>query len=747
MAQDSKELYKYIPQNRIDELTAIYDDYLYIAREHEKLLQKVSIEDLAYAQMIRMHPDSAAFAWQEYPLTAQEKREFLDFINDDVSTDENRAYVILNHIKPDENNGYSKNFAIPPYTLTSVNVQLPSSIERITVIYPPDAKIGNTTFYIDGFYKANYTEPKAKDMSMGDFIYDQDMLMELGIMINLTDVFRRNGYNIKEYSFRRSSLSVYAAESVATNENVILELLGSFAEKLLVVCRDIYHLNDTHATFKRAQSEGLILSTEDFQDYVNIRNFMRHQWDTLEELGFFSAAKSEKNQTVRDVFVKSYLKHFDKTLMYRMKSYIDALHQMQQVIRKLNPNRIIREPGESNTKFVSRVRAVYQKKLDKYPSVELNQPLASDKYASLNKNLRKLVPNVDISDEFETSHGQHIRIDDYNNRSQFLQIFHATECMVMRHCVTRGFNLRSHEAWEYMANLGVISGQEYTTWQKYAHLRNLLSHNHFNANLRAQLFAVEAKFLNDAQYLMNKIVKAGPDVKKIEKSVYEYRHNDGLIVRLDYNNHRIINVSRLSEPVPEIKATERRIIKPSGHEKFPNGMEFDVQNCKITNVKLPNGININLESQTINWDKQTSWTVNDDGIILLQTEKSRVSINPDLRVTEYMERNRRLPIGRGDSVRVDNRHNMVLDSACRIKEFKFKNSDNAILRTEFMHTRDGKNIIRFADGTTITQFGKTMTIIYNGITLNYDNLNDFAMAYSIPNTPSPTQIITKNQNR
>lgn len=722
------EKYKSISKQYIDELAAIYQDYLYMSREHEAVLQTMSLDSLANSYLQDLRPDVAKFVWQFDVLTENEKRDFANFINADEYKDENRAYVILRHIKSQDNTGYFKHFAVPPYTVTSLCMELPSSIEQYTIIYPPTAKLGDVEFFIDGLYKAKYSDDEHPDMPVGDFIYDNKMLNEFTMVITLAEALRQDG-NITDNKFERMLLNVYAAERVVSNENVMLELLGSFAEKLLVVCREMYKISDVGDVFRRAESEGLISSADDFKDYVNIRNFMRHQWDTLDDLGFFSTSKSNKNKIIRAAYAQSYLKLCDKTLIARMKSYIDVLHQMQHVIKQIAPDRIIRNNSESNNKFIQRVRAAYAS--GSCPSVEINHPLPSDKYKSLERNLHKVVPNVNIADSFLPGHGKDIGIDDYGNRSIFLQTFHATECMVMRHCILRGCNLRHYEAWEHIKNLGIISDQEYKTWQDYGALRNLISHNYFNTDLRRRLREQEPAFMNDAQLLMHKMVAMGPDVKKLSNGIYEYCHQDGQITRLDFTNHRVLYTNR-----PSIQKLR---------ETFPNGMELCVYNGTITNVKLPNGMNIDLQNRTINWDEHTMWRTTKDNVNILQTAKSKIYLGPDLRVTKYMEQGSKIPFNKGDNILIDRRHNLVLDFVCRIKEFKFKNAANISQSTMFFHTKDGHNLISFSDGTTVTQSDDGMTITHNGITLTYDNRADFAMAYNLPqSTITPTHMTPKH---
>ncbi len=728
--------YKTIPASQIAELSAIYDDYLQMVREHENLLRLVPLDALASWQLDDMYsdnPDGWKFGWNIVYNSPNARQRFKECINDDVYGNDNASYVILEHIKPEENSGMSKFFAIPPYTITTIDMQLPSQIDRCSFIYRPNVKLGKTKFYIDGIYEATYTDKDFKDKTLSECLRDSDILTEIGVMLTVCDTFRQNNY-VADNKFDRMSANVYAAEKVATNEDIILELLGSFAEKFQNVCRDRYDVSDTGAALKLAQSEGLIDSADDFQDYINIRQLMRHRWDTLDGLGGFSTKSKMTNQGARAEYEKSYLKLCDKTLIQRMKSYVNVLHQMQQVIRNICPQRIIRDLSESNNKFVQRVKTARNQNPTQPLTLEINHPWASEKYDSLNRNLRKLVPNITIVDDIKDPD----YLDVYATRSWFLQTFHSMECMIMQYCKTRGHDMRTRDAIAYLKQINFFSPEEYYTWHNYKQMRNLLSHNYFNKTLQVMVTNLEDGYRKDLSALSDKMVAVGPDIKKIRPGVYEFTHQDGMIVQRDFNTNKIEYKKRDKDttPVPTQSATYS--------DAYANGIKFKISGGKIVEVKLPNGITINLASQCINWDKYTVLTHTPEGFTL-GTRTTQISTDHDLRVIRYSFRNNMRPFRGGDNILVDNRHNVVLDASRTLKLFKFKDSGDAIIRTEFTHTRKNQNIIQFSDGTSVSQSGDEMIVRHNGINLQYDNRPVFAATYNLTQpTPQPTPTPTKS---
>ena len=76
---------------------------------------------------------------------------------------------------------------------------------------------------------------------------------------------------------------------------------------------------------------------------------------------------------------------------------------------------------------------------------------------------------------------------------------------------------------------------------------------------------------------------------------------------------------------------------------------------------------------------------------------------------------------------------------CRIKDFKFKNSANVMLRTGFMY-KNGQIVILFDDGTVFSHSNGTMVVSHNGVILNKNNCDDFVATYIVPQNPIQQNI-------
>lgn len=755
----SKKKYKNFTNHQIDELAAIYEDFLFIVRQHENVFNHASTKVLGEKQKDAMRDEKdidPEFLWQITPLSPQEKQEYEAFIKDDAWQDENRSYMILRHIKPELDNGYSKVFAIPPYKSTSINMQLPSALERCSIVYQEDKTLGETEFYIDGMYKATYIGFRNYDTPLAQYIRDEKMISELYVLVGLMEALRQNN-NIIDENYEKLEREVFASERVFINETIILELLGLFAERLMTACRkvyigdkDYYSLQDNIDAMTEAKKEGLISSETDFVDYVNIRHFLRHQWDTLDELGAFSTKESQTNKVKRDTFVTSYLKLCDKRVDQRAKAYMNILHQMQRVIRNLCQDRIIRYEDESNGKFVERAKDAFV--ANPLISIEINCAPETKTYQVLKNRIQKFLPAVPIADYYPQDSDRFTKINDYVSRTNFLQTFVTVDCMVMRHAQIRGRDLKNKEAWDYMQEIGLLSPEERETWREYARLRNALSHYYYSDNLRKRLSDCEEQYIKDEKIIQDRFAAFGPDVRKLRKDVYEYKHVDGLVVHQDRKHHKILywnKVEQKEEPAkaPVIKAAAipvKQATNESQKEVYPSGLEIEIANNKIAKVKLPNGVSINFDDFRINWSNSTYWTTNEKKFHVLQMDKSKIVMKNHLGVTEYVQGHNHISVSSGDRWCVDSSHVISFDSECKLTDFRFKNAKGEIIQTKFVRTPEEQNVLIFSDGTMMWLNGSQSQIRHGGKTLTFNNRAEFAATYITPQ--NIVQQVVNNQH-
>lgn len=770
---------------QVDELTAIYEDYMYAVRIYESVFQKSSVEVLAGYKMQKMGLDhKSGFPWQFKLLDIDEKKHFQDFLDEKVHHNTGHAYITLTHTNPNDDKCFSIKYVPQSYIMHKMDMSLPSAVERYIVVFPENAKIKDTEFFIDGKYKVKYTREEYSDMEVSNALHDFQAEEEFRILINFVDSCSKNKDQLQS-RFKGLVLNAYAAEVTASYENIMLEMLGSFAEKIQNISRDI-HLKEVrqnvHNRAERqklcedvyqnaleyAKQDNLIPSAADFIDYVHIRHLMRHQWDTMDELGFFDAAATDENYNTRMEYMASYRRLCDKTMVQRMKSYINVLHQMQYVMRQILPQYFIREPAESNSKFIARVKEYHRQNPGSKVTVEINEAIKSDRYQKLCGNLRKLVPQIIIKDDFSVDKKKFEDLEkDYLRRSVFLQSYHWIECMMMSYCMSRGIEADHVKTWNYFRDHNLISLQDADEWKKFTRLRNALSHNYYNEDLRQQLQNIEPQYIEYLRQMEVTLGQIGPQINWLKAGMYEYIHQDGLRVIIDYKDLRNLHTGPSVAPqislsyIPQLKqqATSTKTLpakidltdkkynsrkkKQPTAETYPNGVEFIVDNKQIKAFRMPNGISINFEKQRIIWSEDIKFYANSENFNLLQVVHHKLITDKGLRAISFWEGKHSQPIRGGDMCIMGQRHRAYIDTIGRLKEFNFRNSDGSVEKTTFKKTKTGTEI-SFSNGTKVLQTENGLSLEHANMVLNYENRQEFAASYQ--SIVSRTPLIIKNGN-
>jgi hypothetical protein len=724
MAQDVNNS-RSVPKHQIDDLVDVYNDFLYMVRIHEDLIQHTPAHEMAGKQIASMNSKGRALEWDFAGLTDKEKQEFANYMNNDVSADNKKCYVCLQHIESNRDKFETKNYAFPPYSVVSAHMPLPSAIDRFRVFFPADAKLGEVEFLVDGEYKVSFKSKNIADKPLREVMYDTEECFNFNPALNIIEGFVQDKGMQR---FHEILMDVCADQSVSVNENNILEMIGIFAEKLLNICRKKYNCTNkqNELAFKLAEKDGLIKSADVFMDYFHLRHFLRHQWDTLDGLGNPTQRSCEENKSKRDLWVKSYLKICGKSRKERMKNYVEVLHQMQYAITKLKPNWLVRDKDESKNKYFERIKAAQAKSHGHNIIAELNYPLSDEKNIRLNKLIHKVLPNVRIADEFPNGKERLEKMNDYNIRSWFIKNYEITEYMVMMSCVRRGENLDKHSAWQSVISRGIMSSEEANAWEFYSDVRNALSHNCFNEYLRAQVTAISHDFEKDFTCLRNKLYLDGPAVYKVDKGVMRYVHKDGLDVEINNNNHTVEfqNIFPDNETDKKYKAPHK--------ENYRGGTEISVWAEQVISTKLPNGVIINLDTQSVDFGNGVVWKTSDKNLNGFFTEKSRVLTNKSLRVVEARERNMWLPVEGSDDFLVDYKHSVRLDSDKILKSITVRNNKQENLKAKLLYFNDGTNVMWFDDGTIVTQSAGKMVVSHNGCVLKFNNRRMFASTYLKP---------------
>ena len=214
-------------------------------------------------------------------------------------------------------------------------------------------------------------------------------------------------------------------------------------------------------------------------------------------------------------------------------------------------------------------------------------------------------------------------------------------------------------------------------------------------------------------------------------------HKDGLCVTIDYDNKKIsCNIQRPSVPKPKflgkIDLTDPKYASRNKRqlttETYPNDIEITTSNEKIISFKTPNGICINLEKQRISWPTDVQLHTNAEKFNIIQAGNYKLITNKDFRVTSCFEGFRSLPIHSGDVCTIGYKHRAFIGDFNYLTEFQYKNASGNVVKTKFTQSEKETQII-LDDGTKILMQGAEMKIMHNGLTLTYDDRQEFVAGY------------------
>ena len=765
MTQEQKEIYPANFTPMFNDLKAIYDDYLYMVRQHEFWLLSLPKTEFAEELKNRLCPDGYNFPWKFDVLNEEEKEDFQNFAANNCGGSDNKTYITLQHIKKEEDTYKPAVFNISPYIGSVVCMTLPSMVERYKLSYPQGVTLGQTEFHIDGRYKAVYIGEKNKDKLVDDLLNDQTLLTEISLMINMGERLRKNNY-VPDDTLENMITEVYTDEWLNAEENNILEVIGTFAEKVKDICNEKYednadkkdNQNESVKNMIKAQKEGFLNIPKFFDNYFELRNFIRHQWESLDELEYYMPKKPQEGK--RERREKAYCYLCDKPLFSRLESYLRVLQQMQRIISTINPNYLIRRPFEEYDRFIRRVKATYKQNPAQKLEVEVNYQLGDDHVFNLENDFGEIFSKVKIVESVPGLDNDFVfminRMEDYKKRSCFLQSFHAVECATIGHCIRRGKtcndrgkNLTVYDALDYLKKIGIITRSECERWKQYGKLRNKLSHRYFSTDLKNSLETVYEQYCEDLQIMQKKMCDASPIATKIREGIFEYQNKDGKIVTLDHINHKIVpNEDRPRQQLTTQAKAMAKSDKKTPIQDYYNGLKFKFDKDKIAEVQLPNGVVIDLKNRSIEWDDKTRWYTNSKEKNVLQTNSSAVWTDKNLNVTKIFINNRPISFCAGDRLLIDYHHSLVLSGNNKIREFIVKNSENNEITAKFNHTTsDASDLISFNDGTKVFLSPREeTTIMHNGKTLRYNTIEEFAKTY-VELQISPQEIIKHGNGR
>lgn len=707
-------------------LLGIYQDYMQLVRGLEYMAQVCGVNHMSGILMKELYGKAAAhMPWHFSRVTDFEKQHYIDMVNAKPRGNSDYAYLNLFHTNTAMDSSLPYLTSIPDsYEMSSMDMSLPSPVERYLLAYPKDAKIGDVEILLDGKYNVTYTGSE-KDIPIKNLFENRVMHTELRLLMNMVDYFESHQQEFGR-GLPAEIKNIWASEAMADFENLALEMLGSFADKTQEVCRQLYGGRQGDDYWKRAEQAGFISSALAMQDYINLRHLMRHQFDSLDSLGSFGRRSTEKNNAMRAKQLESYQRICGKSLIQRYKGYVAILDDLRKVISNTHPDYIVREQGLSNNKFVAKLKDLSKENPQKTLYIEVNYMLGSDKHKAIIRNIHKVVPNVQIVDEIDFNKPDFRSLEfDYMQRAQFFKLQNNLENHLMSYCLGQGKDCNRSEAWEYVSRGQLLTYDEKKKWLEYCKLRNDLSHNHFDIGLRRHLNEIMPQYLKDVCALDNKVFDYLPVWRMVDKDIFETSTKKGVKVRINYQTREISLNGEVRNNNPLLPAVHAK----THADEYDNGMCISSAGTKVVSCRLPNGIFIDLCKQRVIFPDQSKLYLNGQSMNVFKTSDGKVITDKDFHVTEYEDKGKMRRIHPNDTC-VLGRHHISTDKNSRWQtlEYVFEGNRKAKLQI----SGSAKNAqIRFSDGTVLEIAAGQASLSHNGKELSYSTRKEFVASYNV----------------
>lgn len=779
-----------LPPRRKQDLLAVYRDYISLVRNLEQVVRRYKPLNLANYQITRLYEGEVIDnPWEVEEISPEARRAYADFIaNKSPERGAHYCFVSVNYTSAQLRSEEPGIFSTPEdFAVYSAGNSLPARIERYVAAYEKGETLEDARFVISGRWLMKYNHD-AKGKTLADAFADEWIEKRFQSMLDVLALLPPEKSRYSEKDVETAQTEALSSALIAPFENVLLSSLAALSEESNGIMRELFGRRAGQNYMAQAESEGLLPSAAAFQDCLNIRHLMHHQWDTLDGIGKFNERETVKNVSVRRRYLDSYCRLCDRPLLERLDSYVGTAKSFAPLVSALNPDLLIRGENESNSKFVARIKEYARANPEAALLVETNYPYGSDKKEALIKNVAKLFPSAAVIDRSGMDiDGFLERVAGYLYRKNYLEVFQQIEYKMSQFCLFNGKNVQPSAAWAYFRNKKMLSAEEAERWAEFKQLRNDLSHKYLDAALSARLEKLCAAFMQAAIILEDRIDAASPVVSLQEGNVYRAVHKDGRIVDIDYAERRILSVSRITDTsaanrslapvsdnaghlrpsavassrpsesrVPDnsrpsdIRNTaeakthsERRMPNrsrpgssktPSSSrrpyiEEYPNGISIAVAGTDVVSCRLANGVLVHLQKGRVDAPDGSKLYLNGSERCFL-TLKGGVKLITDRRfqVLNYIVSGRSVSIAKNETMKFPNGHGISLDNRGFLNCEEFSGAGGAVVRL-FYKTDARQPAVRFSDGTAISLSSGGIRVFHAGRELTYRTRKAFAESY------------------
>lgn len=724
-------------------LLAAYCEYVSLVRTLEHIVRKHSVKNLANHQAYVLYTKyNENNPWLVDNITPQEQKLYNDFlVNKPI---ENRAYcfVSLNlSTSADEKQGIIS--APQSYYVQTKTNQLPHRIERYVAAFPKEAGLKDTTFIINGKYVLTYKGAEA-DISVQKAFEDELIEKRFSCILDMMTQFPENLNNIDVKQHIAVQNETLASEFTAPYENMILSALSTLAEESNRALKDMVCRRKTDNYIYQAESCGIIPSAARMQQFLNIRHLMRHQWDTLDNIGKFTFYDTEKNTSIRHRYLDGYSSLCDKPLQERVSAYVTAAKDFSPLVAGLNPELFIRDDYESNSKFVSRIKEYQRKNTNAPLLIETAYTDTTEKKTALIRNIEKLFPTADIVDRKEIDMEVFCeRIKRHIARNKFLEIFSELEYKISQYRLLQGKSQPVKNSWQDLASQQVLSPEEAKRWSEYRKLRNDLSHHHMDDELNARMEKELSSFFGAAIELEDKLIQNQPKVYLLKDNIFRAVHPNGLTVEIDFNTKRVLSVTN-EKRTYRIKDVEPRKKGRVYTDEYPNKISITTAGSEIIACRLQNGTVINLASQKVVYPDNSKFYFNSEKHNTLVVNSAKILTDKQFHLMNYINNGKSVVVQKNETIILPNMHRLRVGGDSSIIFDSWTDEKGVVQKQEY-NNKSLAPSIQFSDGTLL-HFKYTGAVLsHNGIELSFNTRKAFVESYD--NTLSPEMLLKNKKQR
>ena len=713
------------------ELLAIYREYASLVSCFSYIQSIHTPKALAsmMCEILNVNKDNP-FPFVLTPIKDTEKENYKNFMRAIPLDKHNYAYVNAQAPKPEETEEFlyttPKNYDV----YTDVK-SLPNIIERVIVAYPKDCYPDEILFNINGKHILKYNQYSPKTLKELFSDNDDDTFIKMfSIVLSIASQLPENIKDMDYNLYEKINIEANITELMSIYESIILLSLANLTEKQDRILKQILLPKERQNYLSKAESQGLIPSVYLFQDLLNVRHLIHHQFDTLEGFGRFMNNTNTQNSSIRKKNLESYNRLFNKSFAERMNTYKEIQLSLQPLVKGLCPNILIRDKQESNSKFLQRVREFTRLNPNQELYIELNH-INKDKKESLMKTLNKLAPNAKFIDkgikEFDDLSP---KMKSFAKRHRFLKKYQMIETNVHTHYMYNGQNLFPNQSWDMLVKQKIITPKELQEWNEFKSFRNELTHEYLDEDKSQKLDEIFERFITSAFSLDEKIALNTP---RILSQTNDYKitflHPDGKTVEVDLKTKKILNVSTPNGKVEEVKP---HTFTRQGEytETLPNNIKLTTKKTNILSLEFNNGIRIDTLKNKIYLPNNTKLFLNENHKHYLITPQAKLIMDEDFEVISHIQKQKNIPYSKNEKIIFPNSYLITLDNNTRLSTLKFNTKDNVPFNLNIKKTNDNIEIT-LKDNTTIIISKKQTKIYHNKIELTYENKEKFANSYTL----------------